>query len=121
MTVSLSGKNPLLVNIKRVKQIHPGGIFSVSNDLYNKTPSQIVMYSTEYCPDCHRAKKFFETNGIEYLKVGLENNEDATLFVMDINNGNRSVPTIIFPDGSVLVEPSWEELREKTAIQTENS
>lgn len=119
MTVSLSGKNLFLLHIKRVEQIHPGGNFSVSNDLYKKNPSQIVMYSTEYCPDCHRAKKFFETNGIEYLKVGLENNEEATLFVMDINDGNRSVPTIIFPDGSVLVEPSWEELRIKTAIPTE--
>lgn len=70
------------------------------------------MYATEYCPDCHRAKAFFEANKIEYLRVGLEGNEEATQFVMNINNGNRSVPTIIFPNGSVLVEPSWGELRE---------
>lgn len=80
----------------------------------NPKPSQIVMYATEYCPDCHRAKAFFERNKIDYLKVGLEGNTEATEFVMQINNGNRSVPTIIFPDGSILVEPSWEELREKT-------
>ena len=86
----------------------------MSKDLYNKAPSQIVMYSTEYCPDCHRAKAFFETNGIQYLKVGLEGNEEATHFVMDINNGYRSVPTIVFPDGSVLVEPSWAQLKQKT-------
>lgn len=79
-------------------------------------PSQIVMYTTEYCPDCHRAKKFFEANNIEYLKVGLEGNADATEFVMDVNEGSRSVPTIIFPDGSVLVEPSWEELKQKLSI-----
>ncbi len=82
------------------------------SDLYNTNPSQIVMYATEYCPDCHRAKAFFEANKIEYLRVGLEGNEEATQFVMNINNGNRSVPTIIFPNGSVLVEPSWGELRE---------
>lgn len=82
------------------------------SDLYNTNPSQIVMYATEYCPDCHRAKAFFEVNKIEYLRVGLEGNEEATQFVMNINNGNRSVPTIIFPNGSVLVEPSWGELRE---------
>ena len=81
-------------------------------DLYTTNPSQIVMYTTEYCPDCHRAKAFFETNNIEYLRVGLEGNEEATEFVLNINNGNRSVPTIIFPNGSVLVEPSWGKLRE---------
>lgn len=81
-------------------------------DLYTINPSQIVMYTTEYCPDCHRAKAFFEANNIEYLRVGLEGNEEATEFVLNINNGNRSVPTIIFPNGSVLVEPSWGKLRE---------
>jgi mycoredoxin len=85
------------------------------NDLYNKQPSQIVMYATEYCPDCHRAKAFFKANGIEYLLVGLEDNSNATNFIININDGNRSVPTIIFPDGTVLVEPSWEELRAKVS------
>lgn len=84
-------------------------------DLYNKRPSQIVMYATEYCPDCHRAKAFFDANHIEYLRVGLEENEAAIEFVMNINNGHRSVPTIIFPDGSILVEPSWKELEKKTS------
>ena len=82
-------------------------------DLYTLTPSQIVMYATEYCPDCVRAKKFFEAHNIPYLRVGLEGNADATEFVMQVNNGYRSVPTIIFPDGSVLVEPAWDELKAK--------
>ncbi len=85
------------------------------NDLYNLQPSQIVMYATEYCPDCLRAKAFFEAHKIEYLRVGLENNEEATEFVININNGMRSVPTIVFPDGTVLVEPSWAELYSKTS------
>jgi mycoredoxin len=82
-------------------------------DLYTLTPSQIVMYVTEYCFDCIRVKKFFEANNIPYLRVGLEGNQDAVEFVMQVNNGYRSVPTIVFPDGSVLVEPSWDELRQK--------
>ena len=80
-------------------------------ELYTLSPSQIVMYSTEYCPDCHRAKKFFETNNIPYIRVGLEGNAEATEFVRQVNNGYRSVPTIVFPDGSVLVEPGWDELK----------
>ncbi len=86
-----------------------------ATDLHTRTPSQIVMYTTQYCSDCLRAKKFFETNNIPHLQVSLEGDEAATEFVMQINNGYRSVPTIIFPDGSILVEPSWEELRSKFA------
>jgi mycoredoxin len=71
------------------------------------------MYVTEYCADCLRAKKFFEANSIPYLPVGLEGDEQATEFVMHINRGYRSVPTIVFPDGSVLVEPDWEDLKNK--------
>ena len=82
-------------------------------DLYNLFPSQIVMYTTEYCPDCIRAKKFFEMNNIPYLRVGLEGNPEATEFVIQVNKGYRSVPTIVFPDGSVLVEPGWGELNAK--------
>ena len=82
-------------------------------DLYTTTPSQIVMYTTESCADCGRAKAFFEANGIPYLRVGLEGNAEATDFVTKINDGYQSVPTIVFPDGSILVEPGWEELKAK--------
>ena len=82
-------------------------------DHYTLNPSQIVMYTTQFCPDCLRAKKFLEANNIPYLGIGLEGNIEATEFVMKVNNGNRSVPTIIFPDGTVLVEPDSEELKQK--------
>jgi mycoredoxin len=84
------------------------------DDLYSRNPTQIVMFSTQYCSDCMRAKAFFEANDIPYVRVLIEGNREATEFVMKMNNGYRSVPTIIFPDGSVLVEPSWQELKEKT-------
>lgn len=82
-------------------------------DSYTRNPDQIVMYTTQFCSDCLRAKTFFETNNIPYLHVGLEGNQEATQFVMQVNKGNRSVPTIIFPDGSILVEPSWNDLKQK--------
>ncbi len=83
------------------------------SDLYTLKPSQIVMYTTEYCPDCHRARAYFEANNIPYLRVPVENNQQAAEFIMQVNNGMRSVPTIIFPDGSVMVEPSLMELNQK--------
>lgn len=85
--------------------------------LYNLKPSKIVMYSTEYCGDCRRAKAFFEAKQIEYINIGLEGNEEATSFVVEVNKGQRIVPTIIFPDGAILVEPSWDELDKQTAKQ----
>ena len=83
------------------------------DDLDTTAPTQIVMYATEYCSDCVRAKKFFEANKIPHLRVGLEGNAEATDFVLKVNKGYRSVPTIVFPDGSILVEPNWDELKAK--------
>jgi mycoredoxin len=79
-------------------------------------PSQIVMYTTASCSDCYRAKAFFEANAIKYAVIMIEENLEATEFIMQINQGRKSVPTIVFPDGSVLVEPTWEELKVKFPI-----
>lgn len=79
----------------------------------NAAPKKIIMYSTTFCGDCIRAKSFFKKNNVEYINIPLEGNEEAIEFVMKVNKGYRSVPTIIFPDGSILVEPSNRELKEK--------
>jgi mycoredoxin len=84
------------------------------DNLYSLNPAKIIMYSTQYCSDCLRAKAFFEANSIPYERILIEGNSEATEFVMKMNNGYKSVPTIIFPDGSVLVEPTWQQLAEKT-------
>ncbi len=84
-----------------------------SNDLYSLQPNQIVMYSVNWCPDCRRAKLFFERNAISVVEVNVDNDEQGASFVRKINSGNRIVPTIILPDGSIMVEPSNNELEEK--------
>ena len=83
------------------------------DDRYNLTPSQIVMYTTPKCSDCLRAKAFFEANHLPFLQIELEGDKQATDFVAMINHGYHTVPTIVFPDGSVLSEPTWKELKEK--------
>ena len=84
-----------------------------NNDLYTMKPSQIVMYAVEWCPDCRRAKFFFKRKKIDVMEVDVNSDKEAEKFVKELNNGNRSVPTIIFPDGSMMVEPSTEELEER--------
>lgn len=82
----------------------------MSADLYVTNPSAIVMYSVAWCPDCRRAKFFFERKKVPYTEVDVDRDPRAVEFVKGLNGGNRSVPTIVFPDGSVLVEPSGEQL-----------
>ena len=88
---------------------------SDQTDLYTKSPSQIVMYTTEWCPDCRRAKFFFKRKKIDVLNVDVNADKKAEEFVKELNNGNRSVPTIIYPDGSMMVEPSTEDLEAKSS------
>ena len=71
------------------------------------------MYSTTWCGDCRRAKQFLDQNGIVYAVIDIDRDADAARAVLRINGGMRSVPTILFPDGSILVEPSNRELANK--------
>lgn len=74
---------------------------------------QIVVYGTKICPDCRRSKKWLDENKIPYKEIFLEEDEKAIDFVMEVNHGMQSVPTIVFPDNSILVEPSNSVLEEK--------
>ncbi len=73
----------------------------------------ITMYATLWCGDCRRARRWFDAHGIPYEYIDFESNKQAAAYVMQVNGGMRSVPTIVFPDGSVLVEPGSRELTAK--------
>lgn len=79
------------------------------------TSPKITMYATTWCGDCRMAKRWFDAHSIPYNYINIEENEDAAEFVVKVNKGARSVPTIVCPDGSVLVEPSARELAAKFA------
>jgi mycoredoxin len=76
-------------------------------------PKKITMYATTWCGDCRMAKRWFDAHEIPYEYINIETDEQAAAEVLRINGGMRSVPTIVFPDGSVLVEPSARELSDK--------
>lgn len=79
------------------------------------TEPTIVVYGTSWCPDCRRAQRVLDLNKVPYTYVNIEEDEAAAEYVVRVNNGNRSVPTIVFPDGSILVEPSNMVLQQKLA------
>ncbi len=74
---------------------------------------QIQIYGTKWCPDCLRAKQIFKKHKINYDWHDIEQEEEACAYVEKVNGGLKSVPTIVFADGSVLVEPSNAMLEEK--------
>lgn len=70
----------------------------------------IIIYATDWCPDCVRARRYFQSHQIPFHWINIDRDPEAEAFVRRVNHGNRSVPTIVFPDGAILVEPSQQEL-----------
>lgn len=81
-----------------------------------KENNQILFYGTRWCFDCRRARRIFDANSIPYEYIDIDSDFTGRRFVEETNHGNRSVPTIVFPDGSILVEPSDEDLKEKLGL-----
>ena len=78
----------------------------------------IILYGAHWCPDCRQSKQFFGENQIPYKWVNIEIDKAGEKFVVEKNNGKRIIPTILFPDGSILVEPSNAELAAKLNLKT---
>lgn len=76
---------------------------------------QVTMYSTPWCGYCKRLKAQFGREGIAYTEVDIEADPAAADYVMSVNGGNQTVPTILFPDGSALTNPSLKQVRERLA------
>jgi mycoredoxin len=81
-----------------------------------KQNKEILVYGTSWCGDTKRACVFLEDHNIEYRFVDIDKDRNGERIVRKINEGSRSVPTIIFLDGSILVEPDSQTLAEKVGI-----
>ena len=66
----------------------------------------LTMYSTTWCAYCKRLKNQLAAEGIEITEVNIEEDPDAADYVMSVNGGFQTVPTVLFPDGSALTNPS---------------
>ncbi len=75
----------------------------------------ITIFGTWWCGHCKWVRRYFDQNRIPYKWVDIDNDEPGEEFVKKTNHGMRSVPTILFRDGSILVEPSDAELSRKLA------
>ena len=81
-------------------------------------PGQLIMYTTSWCGFCRNLKKQLARDGIEMTEVDIEQDEAAADYVMSVNGGNQTVPTILFPDGTALINPSAAQVRSRLAQVT---
>jgi mycoredoxin len=75
----------------------------------------LTMYTTTWCGFCVRLKAGLRAAGIAFQEVNIEEDPSAADFVMSVNGGNRTVPTLLLPDGGALTNPSVAEVRDRLA------
>ncbi len=76
----------------------------------------LIVYGADWCGDCRRAKRFLTQHSVPFRWIDIEKDKDGEKYVREVNKGLRSIPTIIFQDGSILVEPSNFQLAKKLNI-----
>jgi mycoredoxin len=74
-----------------------------------------TMYSTPWCGYCHRLKSQLDREGIDYDVVDIEQHPEAAEVVESVNNGNQTVPTLVYSDGTAQTNPSVIQVKEKLA------
>jgi mycoredoxin len=77
--------------------------------------TELTMYTTVWCGYCRRLKAQLARAGIGFREVDIEHDAAAAVFVAGVNGGNRTVPTVLLPDGSALVNPTIGQLIDATA------
>ena len=77
--------------------------------------SQFTMYSTPWCGYCHRLKSQLDREGIDFDVVDIEQQPEAALIVEAANNGNQTVPTLVYSDGTAQTNPSLAQVKDKLA------
>jgi mycoredoxin len=75
----------------------------------------MTMYTTSWCGFCRRLKTQLDREGIGYEDVDIERDPDAAEIVTKVNGGNRTVPTVVYPDGSAATNPSFAEVKDTLA------
>jgi mycoredoxin len=81
--------------------------------------AKIIIYGADWCGDCLRARRFLNQFNIQYHWINIDRDEAGEEYVIKVNKGMRSIPTLVFEDGSILVEPSNSKLALKLGITIE--
>lgn len=77
--------------------------------------TSFTLYSTPWCGYCHRLMGQLDREGISYTMVDIEQDPSAADTVMKVNNGNQTVPTLVYADGTAQTNPSVKQVKDKLA------
>jgi len=103
----------VLIGVRNVAK-NPGLTVGLENYMGEYVMGEITMYGAEWCGDCRRSKKFLDANNVKYNYIDVEADVSASEKVIEINGGMRSIPVILFSDGTHLTEPSRCGIKRKT-------
>ncbi len=78
--------------------------------------AKLTMYSTQWCGYCQRLKAQLKRENIEFDEIDIEQDENAASLVEKVNGGNRTVPTIVYEDGTAVTNPSLIQVKEKLGL-----
>jgi mycoredoxin len=82
----------------------------------NMTTQTFTMYSTQWCGYCKRLKSDLQRAGIEFTEIDIEHDAESAALVEKANNGNQTVPTLIFTDGTSMTNPSLAKIKEHLGL-----
>lgn len=89
-----------------------------SKNMINETLEPIIMYKSTTCPHSWSVERWLKSKNINTTFINIDKEPGARAVVQSLNNGYASVPTLIFPDGTQLTEPSFRQLRHQLGIQS---
>jgi len=111
------GHGPLLVVEAREDAcrgvLHAATLLAMSDIAGAEKP---IMYSTVWCGYCQRLKAQLGREGITFTEIDIENDPEAAAFVESVNGGNQTVPTVVFPDGTAMTNPTAKQVKEKLGL-----
>ncbi|MDQ1582551.1 MAG: mycoredoxin [Microbacteriaceae bacterium] len=82
---------------------------------YIPAAGSVLMFTTDWCGYCKRLKSQMDTAGVPYTEVNIEHVEGTAELVAEVNGGNQTVPTLVFPDGSTATNPSLADVQARLA------
>ena len=80
---------------------------------------KLTMYSTPWCGYCQRLKAQLGREGIEFTEVDIEQDPAAADYVMNVNGGNQTVPTVVYPDGTAATNPSLIDVKKALGLSAQ--
>jgi mycoredoxin len=82
----------------------------------SETENKILLYGTSWCYSSRKAKQLLDQYQVPYQWIDIDSDEEGRKYVESVNRGFRSVPTLLFPDGTLLVEPTLDALKGKLGL-----